>query len=526
MQMRSSRAVLLSVAAGVVALVPAAAPAQAAKSGAKAAKPKIIRVTPMRIAVGETLTIRGKGFSSKPRSNTVIFQGTGGRTAFAKPRRASRTKLVVKVPGSVGRLLAVKDGKTSPTRLKLRVLAAKKFSAFTPRRLSPVVLGLGSGGGNQNGGGGGNGGDGGGVPVPPPVCNSDADHDDDLLSNALELQIGTNPCRLDSDGDGVEDGYEYRSAKDLNDDELQDPGTVLPYPGKRPYPNPLDPGDDVKDYDGDSLTLSEEQRLWRYTIALGRSTRTLFPLSYSDGEQFSSYILDSDNRRLPSLVADGYSLHQSFVIWATDNGYRTIGLVDHQAHWTDPNDTRAPYGLFDMNRDGSESASILPGYARNETRYYDLIQDGVLSDDERDEDADGLTNFDETHGRLTSEYWQACYTIEKPFDIVYADPDVTDPDSDGDGVRDGADDQDHDDIPNVMELSRLAGSGLWDAERECKPLDTLPSPPATNHPDAYGRVNPFNPCLPMVQSRTCTLHPGLGGDSAPYDDSLDWASLN
>jgi hypothetical protein len=521
--MRSSRAVALALTATAVALVPVAAPAQAAKR-AKAAKPKVTRVTPMRLAVGETLTIRGTGFKSKPRSNTIVFRGSGGRTAFAKPRLASRTKLVVKIPGSVGRLLAVKDGRQSPTRLRLRVLVAKKFSAFTPRRLSPVVLGLG-GGGNDKGGSGG-GGTGGSVPVPPPVCNDDSDHDNDLLTNALELGIGTDPCRLDTDGDGIEDGYEYRSAKDLNDDELQDVGTVLPYPGKRPYPNPLDPSDAAKDYDGDSLELAEEQRLWRYAIGVGRASRTLEPLYYSDGEQFSIYVLGAGARRVPSLAATGYSLQQSFLDWAAASGYRTIGLVDHDQHWTDPSSTRASYGLLDVNRDGSEAGSVLPGYARNETRYYDLIQDGSLSDDERDEDADGLTNFDETHGRLTAEYWASCYTIEKPFDIVYADPDVTDPDSDGDGIRDGADDQDHDDIPNVMELSRLAASGLWDAERECKPVDGLPSPPLTNHPDAYGRVNPFNPCLPMIQSRTCTLHPGIGGDSAPHDDSLDWASLN
>ena len=37
----------------------------------------------------------------------------------------------------------------------------------------------------------------------------------------------------------MEDGYEYQSAVDLNDDEYQSPNDVLPYPGKRPYPNPL-----------------------------------------------------------------------------------------------------------------------------------------------------------------------------------------------------------------------------------------------------------------------------------------------
>ena len=59
---------------------------------------------------------------------------------------------------------------------------------------------------------------------------------------------------------------------------------------------------------------------------------------------------------------------------------------------------------------------------------------------------------------MTPEYWTACYASEKPYTITYAGTDLVDADTDGDGVRDGADDQDHDDIPNVMELSRNAAS--------------------------------------------------------------------
>ncbi len=97
---------------------------------------------------------------------------------------------------------------------------------------------------------------------------------------------------------------------------------------------------------------------------------------------------------------------------------------------------------------------------------------------------------------MTPEYWKGCYGIEKAFKLPYEATDVTDADSDGDRVRDGADDQDNDDVPNLMELSRRAASGLWDAEVECKPLDGLPSPPATNHPTASRRDQTLcPPCL-------------------------------
>ena len=300
-------------------------------------------------------------------------------------------------------------------------------------------------------------------------------------------------------------------------------------------------------------------------------------------------------------------------------------LSDGAPWWNHPV-TRHPYALLDFNRREGEDPT--------ETTYYDFDKDGFLSDNERDEDADGLTNYDETHGRLTAKYWSSCYAMEKPDPIEYAGTDVTDPDTDGDRVRDGADDQDHDDVPNLMELSRRAASGHWDAERDCKVKPNLgsgnftvaggqlpnssvlvtfvgelggehvdlmeadgsnltgeggttpgvvvsqirdggdgvdarqgvtvtgaptggsftlslnskqslaiaydatadgvktaleavaPADPKLNHSNDYGRVNPFNPCLPAKWARTCTLHPGLEINWAPFDESINWLSLN
>ncbi len=129
--------------------------------------------------------------------------------------------------------------------------------------------------------------------------------------------------------------------------------------------------------------------------------------------------------------------------------------------------------------------------------------------------------------------------MEVPYGIPYAGTSVDDADSDGDGVRDGADDQDHDDLPNMMELSRFAASGEidWQAGSPCRISDAVEfietdenndgKPDAANlwHADVWGRVNPFNPCLPSQISRTCTSHPGIAGAAAPFDDSPNWLSL-
>ena len=60
---------------------------------------------------------------------------------------------------------------------------------------------------------------------------------------------------------------------------------------------------------------------------------------------------------------------------------------------------------------------------------------------------------------MTSGWWAACYTSEGEYPIKYAGTKAFDADSDGDGILDGADDQDFDDVPNIMELSRnMAGN--------------------------------------------------------------------
>ena len=501
--------IICLLALSATALVVSVPAAPAAKK--KASTPSITRVMPMRISVGARLTILGKNFKTERKANTVIFRAPNGRSAFAKPRRASRTKLVVVVPSAVARLLGGSVNNPKPTRLKLRVLAGK-FSAFTTRRLSPVVTSFGSGdgpgGGSPGGGSPGGGSTGGGATGGGPAaaaCASSADHDGDMLPNALEADLTTDPCLADTDGDGVGDGYEYKSAVDLNNDDYQEPNQSLPYPGKRPYPNPLDPSDVGTDFDGDSLALGAEQSLWLISSApAGRVLDN--PLSYSDGLQHSIYEFrpGQGNRRFPALPAAGYSKQADFENWATAAGYRSNLHVPDPAN---PGETIVR-SLFDINLDGAESP--------DEALHYDTYGNGFLSDDERDEDADGLSNFDENGGRARAGWWSSCYPDETPYYVTYADTDIADPDSDGDGVRDGADDQDHDDLPNLMELSRSAAAAPDRVQTGVCGKDVgevLTSP-------VRGRVNPYNPCLPYVDSRTCPRHPNIEKKYAPFDPEM------
>jgi hypothetical protein len=533
--------IICLLALSATALVVSVPAAPAAKK--KASTPSITRVMPMRISVGARLTILGKNFKADRKANTVIFRAPNGRSAFAKPRRASRGKLVVVVPGAVSRLLGGSLSNPQPTRLKLRVLAGK-FSAFTTRRLSPVVTSVGSGdgpgggspsggspsGGSPGGGSTGGGSTGGGSTGSGPAaaaCASSADHDGDMLPNTLEAEVKTDACLADTDGDGIGDGYEYKSAVDLNNDEYQEPNQSLPYPGKRPYPNPLDPSDAGTDFDGDSLVLSTEQSLW--LISSTPATRTLgTPLSYSDGLQHSIYEHrpGQGDRRFPALPAAGYPRQAEFTTWAAGAGYRL------DLHVPDPAATHqgvyVEVDLFDSNLDGDETPL--------EALSYDMDGNGYLSDEERDEDADGLINFDEDRGRVRADWWTSCYPDEAPYYIAYSDTDIADPDTDGDSVRDGADDQDHDDVPNLMELSRIAASNPMQDDRELgqncvlrESIRTLwedEDPPHYLHRDAYGRVNPFNPCLPVTHSRTCSRGVQFGGAWAPFDQSPNWVALN
>jgi IPT/TIG domain len=484
-------------------LVPAAAGTAAAKSKHhKTPAPTISSISPRSLAIGESLTIRGRHFKRGRLKNTVAFKRKGAAAIFVKADKGTTRMLKLKLPSRLEKALLVRNGETVPTKLSLRVLASRFGKKFTSGKTAPMVFPPKPEGVKEP------------APETKPdgdcdgdgqINSADGDDDNDLLPDNLEAVLGTDPCKFDTDGDGVSDGYEYQSAVDLNDDEYQGAQSILPAPHKLPYPNPLF-GDADTDYDGDGLTLNDEYQLWK---SYRDPAKGLNDLVYSDGNEFSAYNRDAAGHRPGTLVgADPEDKYRQFQAWAQSAGYWDITVA-----WAPSIDslvTLKPTKLDDFNLDGTVETS--------EARWYDFDGNGKISDDERDEDADGLTNYDESTGRGTFGYWKGCYKDEKPYPIVYGGTSLVDPDSDGDGVRDGADDQDHDDIPNLMELSRYAAAQPdrgADTQGGCSAIASavaLPDP-------ARGFVNPYNPCLPYIRSRTCSKHPSFGNLPAPFEPS-------
>jgi hypothetical protein len=448
----------LTLIAAALLVVPATAGAQ---KRSQAPAPQITRVQPMRVAVGGTLTISGRNFKAQRGKNTLIFRAGNGRTAFAKPMRATKRKLVVRVPAAVARLLNVANSSQRPTRLQLRVLAGR-FSKFTPRRLSPVVTGVGNGTGGPGNPGG-----------TPTVCNNDADHDNDLLANSLELTIGTDPCLADTDNDQMSDGWEYWAAKDLNI-------KAVPYPGEKPFPNALDPSDggaagatfSSVDFDGDGLTTLEEYRAWRYTGSSYDASKSggidlESALGYSDGTKFS-------------------------------RAGETPGVPAFQS---------AAFGL-------APPSQAFPA-------TFNLWGDGAWRDDERDADGDGLSNWLESaNGPGRPGYWPGFWKVtarsiepwkkteycgERPGEFdqrPFAALDLADADVDGDTMLDGEDDQDNDDVNNITELYEV----VYDLDGNGQPIwcgKGVGVIPTISFGGSDRAINPFNPCAPDPASRTC-----------------------
>jgi IPT/TIG domain-containing protein len=398
---------ILLLACAALAILPGGASA-ASRGGVY---PVIKKVSPLNLGIGDVLTVTGRNFRKGKNRNIVVFKRDGGRAVFVKAPSATTTKITVTVPAKLLPFLVQKKGAPTATRFRIRILALKFGKAFTSEKASPLIGPKAKGVGTKDDC------DGDGV-----ANSKDSDDDNDLIPDTTEVSLKLDPCQRDTDGDGMSDGWEYYSSLDRN-------STAVPAPVAKPYPNALDPKDGSTDSDGDGLVNQEEYAAW---ASYGANK---LPLSYSGGNPTSA------GRGAPP-----------------------------------------------------------PG-----TEFMDRDHNGFLSDFERDADGDGIPNMDESrasgtaknparlatpttaaftdYGLFTPEYLslaekatqddKRCYGINQiPFYCLTANGDAKvskvdtldwlSSDTDGDGIRDGQDDVDHDGVPNIDEYLREIRSAAND----------------------------------------------------------------
>lgn len=257
------------------------------------------------------------------------------------------------------------------------------------------------------------------------------DTDGDGLSDALELVIGTDPLDADSDNDGVLDGAEANPSLDSDGDGLI---------------NALDP-----DSDNDGLFDGTEMGITTAHPDTDLSALVFVP--------------DADpNSRTSPLLAD------------TDRGGVSDGTEDTNRNGSfdpmelDPNLTIDDGSLLDDDMDGlSNAQELLFG---SDPQDADTDDDGVIDGDEpnpsADNDGDGLNNLldadsdndgllDGTELGVTTPHAQT--DVTRGFFVPDADPSTTTdplhPDTDRGGVRDGAEDLNLNGAVDVGELDPL-----------------------------------------------------------------------
>ena len=315
----------------------------------------------------------------------------------------------------------------------------------------------------------------------------DVDDDNDLLPDTTEAAIGTNPCNADSDGDGMQDGWEYQSAIDLNTGSCPQPSGRYPVPcaaamptlsKHRAYPNPLDGTDGGTDYDGDWMTAGEEYQGWLHKATSDPTYRALTGTKgmwYSAGKQSS---VDT----AVSATCIGMAVPDPF------NG----NMVAHSSAGPTAATRTSTRPTARRSSPSTRCTRSTGGTGTGASTTASATRTATSSRTSRRRTASCPAPASGRPRRASRSSSRATTARD------WLDPDS---DGDGDNTVDGLDDQDFDDFLNVEELvSRNADvadkdnkytgavTGLW--------------------------VDPFNPCLPYIESRTCPTAMPLGNPGA------------
>ncbi|UTH02249.1 YPDG domain-containing protein [Macrococcoides canis] len=352
-------------------------------------------------------------------------------------------------------------------------------------------------------------------PTTPPVDTdgdgnpdvTDTDDDNDGVNDSDEIAAGLDPKNPDTDGDGIKDGAEDEDGDGINnDDESVDSGTTITDedgdgvadivdPATKPLDTDGDGNPDVTDTDDDNDGVNDSDE-----IAAGLDPKN--PDTDGDGIKDGEEDTDGDG-----INNDDESVDSGTTI-TDEDGDGVADIVDPATKPLDTDgDGNPDVTDTDDDNDGvNDSDEIVAGL---DPKNPDTDGDGI-NDGQEDTDGDGINNDDESVDSgttITDEDGDGVADIvdpaTKPLDTDGdGNPDVTDtdddndgvndsdeiaasldpknPDTDGDGIKDGAEDTDGDGINNDDEsvdsgttITDEDGDGVADiVDPATKPLDT------------------------------------------------------
>ena len=274
-----------------------------------------------------------------------------------------------------------------------------------------------------------------------------------------ELRLKTDPCNADTDGDGVEDGYEYQSADRPQRRRVPAAADRSCPTRKRAVPEPAVRG--------------RERRLRRRRAHAGRGVRALEGLPQPGRRPQDARATRTASSTRPTSATAPAGVPVGLI------GPRPVREVRRVLQLGRRRRLRATVTVWSAARPPAarlqprRRAPIAPSF---DTEATDVTRPDVLLGPSCATSTTTRTASCPTTSATRTP--TASRTTTRPTGRMHAgllgrllqrarrpyrDPlrrhDLVDPDTDGDGVRDGADDQDHDDVPNLMELSRNAASG-------------------------------------------------------------------
>ncbi len=413
-------------------------------SAGAASYPEVKRVSPLKVGIGDVLTLSGKNFRKGKNKNIVVFKRDGGRAVFLKADSATASKITMIVPAKLLPFLRQKEGQAQFTRFRLRVLASRFGKRYTAVSKSPLVGPTAVGVGNAN--------DCDGDKI---VNANDSDDDNDVLLDAEEAALGTQSCNRDSDGDGMSDGWEQLSAIDRNN-------KAVPSPSRRPYPNALDAkdGSGMKmDHDGDGLTNMEEYVAW------ATHSGKLLP---ADSDPYTSRLSYSGGN--PNSAGRPKATPEQWYMDRDGNGY--LSDFERDADGDNIPNLDEMRTELDLARGGGEG---MPAYV--DVGLFGALYLEKFAVEQSKQEWPRCAGINQVPYYCLESYDGDHPTVSKVDQLDWVESD-----SDGDGVRDDQDDVDHDDIANLPEYLEELGSAPGDRN-----------------------FRHLNACLPNTDSRFCLV---------------------